>query len=310
MSSIDAIIIGAGPAGTSCALWLKQLGFKPLLIDRQDACGGLQNYNPYTNTWIATSHGTWGKDVAQAMHRNMLEHEVPMRLRSNAVEAAVTQDGVTVTLDSAERLQSRFLVLASGVVPKAAGYTSRLGLLVGPGPIIANTNFTGARVAILGGGDTACENYQFAKERGARAVHMYARSLRARAEMLQRVDPHDLHVGDYLVQADEQKVNGEIYDQILVFYGFEANRSALLGLDLGMRPDGFVSTRPDCSTNLPNVYAIGEVTQRAHPCCVSAMADGVTAAKAIQRSLESSSITRYLNTAKRIGAAISKVTAT
>jgi thioredoxin reductase (NADPH) len=51
----DATIVGAGPAGSSCALWLKQLGFSPVIIDRNDQCGGLQLLNPYLNTWIATS---------------------------------------------------------------------------------------------------------------------------------------------------------------------------------------------------------------------------------------------------------------
>ncbi|WP_083634074.1 NAD(P)-binding protein [Rhodoferax antarcticus] len=42
----DAIIVGGGPAGASAATWLKQLGFSPVLVEKQASCGGLQLSNP------------------------------------------------------------------------------------------------------------------------------------------------------------------------------------------------------------------------------------------------------------------------
>ncbi|MFM8314948.1 MAG: NAD(P)-binding protein, partial [Deltaproteobacteria bacterium] len=48
----EALIVGGGPAGCSCALWLKHLGLKPLLIERSHRLGGLQNDSPYPNIWI------------------------------------------------------------------------------------------------------------------------------------------------------------------------------------------------------------------------------------------------------------------
>lgn len=89
----DVIIVGAGPAGVSCALWLKQLGFSPVVVDRNETCGGLQLSNPYTNTWIASSANAYGKDVANAMHANMIRHGVDMRLGVLASKATATQIG-------------------------------------------------------------------------------------------------------------------------------------------------------------------------------------------------------------------------
>lgn len=298
----DVAIVGAGPAGVSCALWLKQLGFKPVVIDKAKTCGGLQLSNPYSNTWIATTRNSTGGDVAQLMHENLNSHGVEMRMGAEVISASFEKDKATVLLASGEKIISRLLVLATGVVPKTGGLASRLGLLLGPGHAIANTNFVGAKVAILGGGDNAFENYGFAMDRGAASVQIFARSLRARAEQLERVPPEYVMVGDYSLNANKNTVNGEAFDQILVLYGYEVSPKALLGLDFAMRTDGFVSTDGNCQTSNPFVYAIGEIAGRMHPCCVTSMADGVVAAKAIQRRLESSALSRYTGMVKRIAA--------
>lgn len=147
----DALIIGGGPAGVSCALWLKQLGFKPALVEKRDRCGGLQLANPYTNTWIATSVNVHGADVANAMHENMLKHGVPLYLGQAARSASLAEDAITVTTSEDVDISAKYLVLAGGVTPKSGGFASRLGLIVGPGAQVASANVDGARVAILGG---------------------------------------------------------------------------------------------------------------------------------------------------------------
>ncbi len=133
----DVIVVGAGPSGVSCALWLKQLGFSPVVVDRNDRCGGLQLLNAYANTWIATSVNVHGKDVAQAMHDNMVRHGVDMRLRVDAMEASRAGDGWGVRLSTGEIVSGRFLVLAAGVAPKTGGFAHRLGMILGPGHGVA-----------------------------------------------------------------------------------------------------------------------------------------------------------------------------
>jgi thioredoxin reductase (NADPH) len=297
----EVAIVGGGPAGVSCAIWLKQLGFNPILIEKNATCGGLQLLNAYTNTWIATSANAHGKDVAAALQANIERHEVQTRMSTTAAEATLNHDGITIRTDADEVIKASFLVLAGGVKPKGAGFAARIGLLVGPGPAVASSDFTGQRVAILGGGDSALENYRFIKNRGASLVHVYARSLRARAEMLERASPDDIHVGSYTTDADRNLVNGEHYDVVVVLYGYEAHKSALMGLEPLMRSDGFVFTDQDCMTSIDRVYAIGEIAQRAHPCCVTSMADGVVAAKAIQRRMEASKASQFLGAVKRLG---------
>lgn len=295
----DALIVGAGPAGVSCGIWLQQLGYSTALIDRQSQCGGLQLLNPWTNTWIASSAKAHGADVAAALHENAQRHGCTLYLGQPAERAYDQDERWHVALRDGQVLEGRCLVLAGGVVPKSGGLRERAALLIGPGAQVAATNFNGARVAILGGGDSAFENHRFVRERGATTVHIYARTLRARTELLSTVPPSDVVVGEFEFSPDTNQVDGVQYDQVLVLYGYEANKAALLGLTPALQPRGFVQTDGECRTSLPRVWAIGELAQRAHPCCATAMADGVVAAKSIQRLLETNATTRYLQMTRR-----------
>lgn len=303
--NFDALIVGAGPAGVSCSVWLQQLGFRSALIDANPTCGGLQLSNPWTNTWIATSVNAHGKDVAAALQGNAERHGSALYLSLTALRATPDGEGWKIELSSGEALTGKALVLAGGVTPKTGGLVSRAGLLIGPGPQVAATNFSGSTVAILGGGDNAFENYQFVRDRGASRVTIFARTLKARAEMLERVPAEDVVVGPYEIDAEAKTVGGKSFDHILVLYGYEAHRKALVGLEPSMTPSGFVQTDQNCRTSIPGVWAIGELAQRMHPCCVTSMADGIVAAKNIQSVLETSKRERYIGAVRRGAAMLS-----
>ena len=60
----DSVIVGGGPAGASCALWLARLGLSPLLVEASERLGGLGNDNPFADDWIAVLPGVTGQQVA------------------------------------------------------------------------------------------------------------------------------------------------------------------------------------------------------------------------------------------------------
>ena len=93
--------------------------------------------------------------------------------------------------------------------------------------------------------------------------------------------------GSYTFDPETRQVNGRTYDAILVLYGYRARLQGMEDLGLALNDLGYVITDfHTTETNLPGIYAIGEVTHRQHPCVVTSMADGVVAAKAIQKQLE------------------------
>jgi thioredoxin reductase (NADPH) len=283
----DAAIIGAGPAGASCALWLARLGCWPILIDAAAAPGGLLRGTPFRNDWIATQPGLTGYELAANLGVSLREAGVPMIMEQRVEAVSGQRDDFTLHRAGGPALTSRHVVLATGVEPVRGGLTSGENILIGPGRHVAEAEFSGQRIAVLGGGDNALENYGFIRSRGASAVHVYARTLRGQRAAIAAADPDDLRVGTYDVDERALRVNGQAYDRIVVMYGWTPSPLPKLQEAPARDARGFVEVDSrTCETSLPGVFAIGEVTRRNHPSVVTAMADGIVAAKAIQARAE------------------------
>ncbi len=64
-------IIGGGPAGMSCALWLVNYGFAPVIIERSTALGGMAHASPYPNEWLLGRPGETARENAEAFARHI-----------------------------------------------------------------------------------------------------------------------------------------------------------------------------------------------------------------------------------------------
>ena len=290
----DAIIIGAGPAGASCAVWLARLGLAPLLVEAGEQVGGLTHDNPFADDWIVAVPGKTGQEVAVNIAASVSAAGVPLHLGTRAVSVRPGDEGLDVGLDGpagAQIVTGRSLVIASGVrargLPGHPPRASWPGVLVGPGSTIVAQDYTGLRVAVLGGGDNAFENFVYVRNRGASEVRLYARGVRAQQQWVTRAGTEHVRIGPYEVDPEARTVDGRAFDLILVFYGWEPQAGFADSLGLARDERGYIRTDfASAQTSLADVYAIGEVSHRMHPCVVTAMADGVVAAKAIQRRWE------------------------
>jgi thioredoxin reductase len=283
----DAAIVGAGPAGASCALWLARLGCRAILIEAGGSPGGLLRETPFRNDWIATQPGATGFELAANLGVSLAAAGVStiMGRRVEAVDGG--QGRFSVHLAGGQSVTARHVVLATGVQPVRGGLVPSERILIGPGRHVAEARFTAERVAILGGGDNALENYAFIRTRGAAEVHVHARTLRGQRAAIAAAEPADLHVGTYDVDGENLRVNGQRYDRLVVMYGWEPSPLPKLSAEPARDGRGFLDVHPHtCETSLPGLFAIGEVTRRNHPCVVTAMADGIVAAKTVQARVE------------------------
>jgi len=292
-NSHDAIIVGAGAAGVSCAVWLARLGFQPLLVEASGSVGGLCRRNPFKDEWNVSLPGMTGPQVADNLALSLEQAAVPILFSSEVADIQPQPGGFAVASPAiAHPLHTRHVVLATGVRARGLGVPGTGGsqsgaLLIGPGAHVVAQDFRGKRVAVLGGGDNALENALYALDRGAAHVRIHARSLRAQRQFIRRLAPQSIVQGEYVVDTDAHTVNGEPYDVIMVFYGWEPCVKFADALGLQRSKQGFIATdMQTAQTSCAGVYAIGEVAQRQHPCVVTALADGVAAAKAIQACIE------------------------
>jgi len=279
----------------SCAVWLARLGFTPVLIEARARIGGLCLSHSYVDGWNASLPGQTGLQTAANLALSVRQAAIPVRL-SCPVQRISRQDGVfhVHSASWAQPLRTRHLVLATGVrargLPQFPTATSDTipGLLIGPGTHVLAQDFRHKTLAVLGGGDNAFENALHAMQQGAARVDLYARHIRAQHHFVQRIPAAQVILDEHVhVALAPLSVNARPYDLVLVCYGWDPCVPTLDGLTLQRDAHGFLQTDVrTAQTSEPGLYAIGEVAHRQHPCVITAMADGVVAAKAIQAQLE------------------------
>lgn len=286
----DVLILGGGSAGCSCALWLKHLGLKAVIVEKSDKLGGSQNYSPYPNVWILGRNYTSGKAFAREVTKQIEGENIPIRFNTSIFDLSFDEErkGFQAGLIQNKKklfIEAKFIVLATGVFPRNGGFEPSSDVLIGPGDHIERADYTRKSVAILGGGDNAFENYLFIKKKKPKNIKIFARNVRAQLPFVKKIKKGDLRVGQYRVDIHEKTINGEGFDILVVMYGWQGVNPIQNMVPLKML-NGFVQTDEYRRTSQEGIYAVGEVTQASHPCCVTAMADGIIAAKDIQTRID------------------------
>lgn len=278
---MDAIIIGGGPAGISCAIWLKKLGVECVLLEASAQLGGLQTRSPYENLWIPGVQGKTGQQVAASLadHANAVGIDV----RLNCPVLSV--DGQRVTTP-AGTYSAPYLVIATGSRPRTGGFTASDRIIIGPGVGMEALDVKGRRLAIFGGGDNAFDQARFVRDRGGK-VTIFTRSVPRAQKLLQDMIPDvPVIIGPYQMDQDAMTINSEAFDAFGVMFGFEAVVPDGLALDLD---NGYVRVDRFGETSEPGVYACGEVTDYWHPCVTTSAAHGIQVAKQISLKLQAAS---------------------
>lgn len=293
-SLYDALIVGAGVAGITCAVWLKRMGYSVLLLEASEQVGGLCARNPFVDEWNPTAPRLSGQEVAANLRESLAAAEIEVKLHHQVRSVQLVDQGFRVRVlnphDEELFFTAKKLVVGTGVdykAPLECRGQAFDDVLIGAGARLNHYDFKGKRVAVLGGGDNALENALFVQNRGAAEVTVYARTLRGQRHWLERLRPEQLKVGDYSFDPANKTVAGQGYDVVLVFYGYEPQGQWLSDLDIVFDDKNYITVDfATTETAVPGLYAIGEVSKRQHPCVVTAMADGVAAAKAIQKALD------------------------
>jgi thioredoxin reductase (NADPH) len=93
MKTTNIAVVGAGPAGLSAALWLKNLGLTPIVIEREAKTGGMQNFNFLHNDWVLGQLAPTGLNMASSFDLHVKERAVDIRLQCSLESIMRANDG-------------------------------------------------------------------------------------------------------------------------------------------------------------------------------------------------------------------------
>lgn len=299
----DVIIIGAGPAGLSTAFWCDELGLDTLVLEQAGEIGGQLHrvYNPINN-YLGLKAGN-GEEL---LARFTAEAEsADFDLWTQTSISSVDLKAKRVSLASGEELQSIALVIATGVRPRELGVPGEKEF-AGKGMIESGARdrdlFAGQDVCVVGGGDAAVENALSLAEvcPTVTLVHR-GKKLRARREFTEKLQSqHCITVftesvltrimgGERVEAVEIQRKQGLKPFQlavrgVLVRIGVEPN-TELFREQLETDSGSYVVVNSQQETNVPMVFAVGDVSNPIAPTISGATGAGATAAKVIASRL-------------------------
>jgi thioredoxin reductase (NADPH) len=299
----DVIIIGAGPAGLSAALWCDELGLDTLVLERAAEVGGqlLQVHNRVSNyLGVEAANGTELRDLFAAQVEGC-EFDLWTQAEIESVDLRAKQ----VRLRSGEELRAIALVIATGVrrrrlgVPGEAEFEGRGVMRSG---VAESASYAGEDVCVVGGGDAAAENALLLAEVCATVTLVHrGKALGARREFAEKIrGDHRITVfteatlervlGAERVEAVEILRRGAIKPfrmavrGVLVRVGVEPN-AEMFGGQAHADGRGYLVVTGEQETSVENVFAVGDISNPLAPTVSGACGAGATAAKVIASRL-------------------------
>ena len=303
-------ILGAGPAGMSCANACLSFGLEPVVIEASDHVGGTQRSNFHPNLWMLGFPGESGEAMTQRLAAHFLELKLTLHRGAEILAVARTGGGFVLDLrtpDGERDLTAQAIVLATGMRPRATAALEAMArqsrrVIIGPLSGTIRDEVRTARVLILGGGDNALDHALFLAERGnqvrvctrarfsARKPFLEACAARAEIELRDHCIPSALALEGDAILAEWGRIRVR-YDWLLVMYGYRPNTEVLSAFADEIRPavtvGGHIHVDAWQRTSVPGIYAAGDVTESVQPSVPTAIAQGLAAARAIERDLAS-----------------------
>ena len=298
-ADFDVIIIGGGPAGLSAAFWCAELGLRALSLEREDEFGGqlLRTFNAIRNHLGVEAAN--GRELRDIFLRQVEKREVTRRCGCPVVAADLVEK--SVVLADGSKCSARSIIIATGVrrrklgIPGEAEFYGRGVLESGEK---SKNEVRRKRVLIVGGGDAALENAIILSRTADKVFVVHRGSeFSARAEFVLGCRQDDkiefilnTSVTDIIGIASVEAVRVENIltgidsripvDAVLIRIGEVPNTELFRG-KIALDDAGFIIADSRCLTNLPEVFAVGDVANPLAPTISAAVGAGATAAKVV-----------------------------
>ena len=302
MELYDLMILGAGPAGITAAIYAARAGLRTLWLDKQFSPGG-QIINTYEVDNYPGIPGISGIDLGETMAAHAEKMGIsPVRENVLSVEHA---DGENLIRTKKHEYRTKALIIACGASHRKLGIPGEEelgGMGVSYCATCDGAFFKDRTAVVIGGGNTAAEDALFLA-RICRKVYVVHRRAELRADKILR----DRLAGCENVEMVWDSVPLEIRgsgqvtgllvrdvktgqdrlldtDGVFIAVGILPNTEKFAGL-VRLDESGYILAGEDCATSVPGIYAAGDIRTKSLRQVVTAAADGANAVNSAQAFL-------------------------
>jgi thioredoxin reductase (NADPH) len=308
------MIVGSGPAGYTAAIYAARAMLEPVMISGFQPGGQLmittdvENYPGFADV----IQGPW---LMEQM-RLQAEHVGTRMISDHVVKVELGKRPFRLTGDSGDTYSCDALVIATGAQAKWLGLPSEAkfqGFGVSACATCDGFFFRGKEVVVVGGGNTAVEEALYLANLAAKVTVIHRRdAFRAERILQDRLFKHPKVSVVWDSALDEifgsegppsvthlrlrnlktNAVSELRADGVFIAIGHKP-ATALFAGQLDMKPGGYLLTKPDSTeTNIPGVFAAGDVTDDVYRQAVTAAGLGCMAALEAERYLAAYDLTR------------------
>ena len=302
--TVRVLIIGSGPAGYTAAIYTSRANLAPVLYEGIEPGGQLTTTTDVEN-FPGHPDGVTGPDLMDRMRRQAERFGADIRT-GTITRVDLASRPFHVVVDGTREIKAETLIIATGASAKYLGLPSETkfrGQGVSACATCDGFFYRKKDVAVVGGGDTACEEASYLASL-CRKVYMIVRKphLRASKAMQQRVfDTPNIEVlfehNTAEVLGDESGVTGALLRRndgterkidisgFFLAIGHHPN-TELFSEQLALDAEGYVKVEPGTSkTSVEGVFAAGDVRDPHYRQAITAAASGCIAALDCERFL-------------------------
>lgn len=295
----QVVILGSGPAGLTAAIYASRAGLSTLLIEGEEP-GGQIALSYMVENFPGFPEGIDGSELGMQMRTQALRFGARIR-SSNVVQVDLSRQPFILWQENGKSILADTLIIATGASAKWLGLDAETAL-IGKGISSCATCdgflFKGQEVVVVGGGDTALEDALFLARYASKVTVVHRRdTLRASKYLQKKAFSHpNIHfiwnsIVEEVLDPKEGRVQGvvlqNLQDQsqqiypckgLFIAIGHTPNTELFKG-QIVLDEAGYIQTQPfSTHTNIPGVFAAGDVVDSRYQQAVTAASSGCMAA--------------------------------
>lgn len=282
----DIIIIGAGPAGMTSAIYAKRAGYNPLVFEKNTYGGQIINSSEVANyPGIKKIDGyTFATKIYEQLKELEIEvkHEEVINIKKN--------DKTIKVITNKNEYECKSVIIATGLTKRKLNIENE-EKLIGKGISYCATCdgafFKENDVAVVGGGNTALEDAIFLSNY-CKHVYLINRTENFKAEKSLLDSFKQKNNTEIITSANIKKLVGkEKLEKIELDNGKILNISGLFiaigqipncNFDIVEKENGFIKSNEECTTNIPGIFVAGDIRNKSVRQIVTSVSDGAVAA--------------------------------
>lgn len=299
----NVVIIGGGPSGYTAAIYAARANLKPLVLAGYSAGGQLMTTTEVEN-FPGFPEGVQGPDLMMAMQKQAEKFGAEI-LYKDASKVDLKSKPFKVTYEDTT-VEAKTVIISTGAVPRKLGIESESKFWAKGVSSCATCDgafYRGKEVAVVGGGDSAMEEANFLTRFANKVTVVHRRKeLRASKIMQDKTRKNPKIAWELGKIIDEVTGNGKVsgltlkdpkngqtskikVDGLFLAIGHIPN-SAIFKDAIKVDGEGYILADEKSQTNIPGVFACGDVVDHTFRQAITAAGTGCRAAISAERHLE------------------------